>query len=147
MLAIQDGEINELDSSGKTALHHATEYGETELVSLLLAHGADVDVVDGAGEKALAYAVYNNNTEIVSMFLAHGVHIDDEVSEGKTMLVNACENMEESLVEFLLNKGADPMKVINNDSVYELLMNGDDDLLPNQNIITLLHKHKKDSLK
>lgn len=58
--AIRDGRltaenVNEIDRSGKTLLHHAAKRGHLEIVALLIAMGAKYDIKDNAGETAETY--------------------------------------------------------------------------------------------
>ena len=47
----------QVDESGRTALHWASDCGHEGVVALLLAAGAERDARDGDGMTALAYAV------------------------------------------------------------------------------------------
>ena len=53
----QGADVNARNHKGLTALHCAAKAGFTDIVALLLAHGAEVDAVDAAGETPLAAAI------------------------------------------------------------------------------------------
>ncbi len=61
----------------------AAENGHPECLSILLAHGADVDRArDVSGSTALIYAARKGHSECLSILLAHGAEVDkaNEVS-------------------------------------------------------------------
>ncbi len=53
----QGADVNVRNHRGQTALHCAAKAGFTDIVALLLAHGAEVDAADAAGETPLATAI------------------------------------------------------------------------------------------
>jgi ankyrin repeat protein len=120
------------DSPWPTPLHLAAANGQTEIVELLIAHGADirwrgpqtplhvawqrvdnVDVIrilvaNGAAPSPLLAAVYLNNVaEIESLLRADpgSIHVRDDV--GMTPLHRAAENGQAEVVKCLLAHGAD----------------------------------------
>ncbi|MBN8828099.1 MAG: ankyrin repeat domain-containing protein [Sphingobacteriia bacterium] len=58
-LITKEGNINQIDSKGRTVLHLACKDGNIKLVSLLLELGADINIVDSKGCKAIDYALSN----------------------------------------------------------------------------------------
>lgn len=59
--------INEQNNEGKTALIYASEYGETDLVKMLLKAGADSSIKDNENKTAAIWAKEWNHTEIVNL--------------------------------------------------------------------------------
>lgn len=53
--------IDETNNAGETALDFATLFGCTDLVPILIAHGADPDHVDGRGQSLLQLALAQGN--------------------------------------------------------------------------------------
>ena len=71
--------FNVADTHGVTPLMEAASYGCTEMVRLLLAHGADVNVRAGEGagyQTALKSAASNRHTEVVKLLLDNGADVD-----------------------------------------------------------------------
>ena len=66
---------------GQTPLMLASSRGHTEVVSVLLAHGADVSSKDTNGSTALIKASGENHTEVVKLLLAHGAVILGTIPE------------------------------------------------------------------
>ncbi|POM77349.1 Hypothetical protein PHPALM_5276, partial [Phytophthora palmivora] len=73
-------------SDGKTALHYAACKGKTEVVSLLLQHGADVAASDNDGLTVLHDAVTSGNTKVVSLLLDKGANVHVLSKEGHNTL-------------------------------------------------------------
>ena len=57
---------------GDTPLHHAVSYGDSELVKILLDHGADINAKDNRGQTPLKSARRRKKEEIVKLLLKHG---------------------------------------------------------------------------
>lgn len=49
-------DINQMDNTGKTALHHAALEGKKKVTGLLISHGAVTTLVDSQGKTALNLA-------------------------------------------------------------------------------------------
>ena len=60
------------EAGNYTCLMHETEHGNSEIVRLLLAHGADVTQRDKAGKTALMYAEERRRTEIARLLQEAG---------------------------------------------------------------------------
>ncbi len=84
-----DIDLNETDSSGKTALHVAAESGNAEIVSILLIRGADIDVQDKRGRTALILAVYGAKSEVVKVLssAAADISIQDDSNNSPASLI------------------------------------------------------------
>ncbi|RVE67438.1 hypothetical protein OJAV_G00103120 [Oryzias javanicus] len=66
------GEVNRRDNAGYTALHEASSRGWTQIVQILLKHGADVNCSAQDGTRPLHDAVASDNLPIVWLLLNHG---------------------------------------------------------------------------
>lgn len=64
--------VNRKDYTGATALHHAVEAENTELVRILLAAGAKVNVKDYLGDTPLSIAREAENEDIIRLLRAAG---------------------------------------------------------------------------
>lgn len=96
------------DSSGYTPLHHAAIGGHSEVVSVLLQKGAQINMTGKRGETALYLAASKGNTEVVKLLAAQGADLDRASSDGKTPLHRATMAGHAETVITLLEAGADP---------------------------------------
>jgi ankyrin repeat protein len=99
-------EVDTVDESGNTALHHATSVGDYLLVSEFLDAGADIDIKDREGRTALHLAVNNRNELLVPKLVDAGANVDDSNWEGNTALHAAAGIGNDLLVSKLLDAGA-----------------------------------------
>jgi len=72
LLVDNGSDIMAKDFAGKTALHHAIEYGMEELVGVILDLGADVSIKDGEGKTTLQMAETVGNETLVRLLVDHG---------------------------------------------------------------------------
>jgi hypothetical protein len=63
---------NATDREGDTAPHLAASAGRTDLVSYLIARGADINAVNAYGDSPVAWATDNHQTVAEQMLKAHG---------------------------------------------------------------------------
>ena len=78
LAARPDVAIDELDEWGKSALHYAALRGDSELLALLLARGADAARLDGGGSSPLHLALFNRRERIATT-LAQRLDVDLQV--------------------------------------------------------------------
>ncbi|WP_039456529.1 ankyrin repeat domain-containing protein [Candidatus Jidaibacter acanthamoebae] len=108
------------DTSGKTALHQATEAGHTKIVELLLNHSVPVQVnlLDKVrGDTALHIAADKNHLAIAKMLLDKEVDTNLCNNFGFTPLHYAVSGDHKDLVNLLLAHGADPFIQTNENKV------------------------------
>ena len=97
------------DSSGITPLHRAARWGRSNLISLLLAHGANIDTVDSwDGRTPLALAAREGFVDSVRILLTEGASVDSTDLEGCTPLHHATALNRGAVIEVLLAHGASP---------------------------------------
>ncbi|XP_018526021.1 ankycorbin isoform X1 [Lates calcarifer] len=89
LLAKKGASAVKLDSEGKSALHVAAARGQTDCLSVILAHGADLSVTDAAGFNPLHLAAKNNHIECCKKLIQSKCPIDAVDSAGKTALHHA----------------------------------------------------------
>lgn len=108
---------------GQTALHHAAQTSNPDLVELLLGLGADPSryrangmavLHDAAG--ILRYADVPHACAIIDRLLDHGVPVDQPigpggVAHGASALWLATYNRQAALVHHLIQRGADPCRM------------------------------------
>lgn len=58
-------DLNQADTSGKTALIYATFFNKSDIVKLLIQAGANKSAKDNDNRTALDYANFNKNTELI----------------------------------------------------------------------------------
>lgn len=101
-------DVNATDECGRTALARAAEKGHTEIVKLLLDHGAHANTASGGiGCTALMLAAGKGHTEVVELLLNKGADVDAINNCGRTALMEASREGHTEVVELLRNKGAD----------------------------------------
>ena len=99
---------------GMTPLHLAVIIPfdcKTEIINLLLEHGADIDAVTNKGDTAIQYAANYfaaNHSEIVKLLISKGANVNIQNAYGATLLHSASRKGDSSLVKILLSNGAKP---------------------------------------
>ena len=88
-------------------LHLAATLGKKELVTLLIAHQANVDKHDHHGCSPLYYAVAEGHTEIVQCLLSHNASVKEARGGGWTALQIAAAHGYTEVVALLLASKAD----------------------------------------
>jgi ankyrin repeat protein len=80
-----DIDVNAMDDQGKTLLHHVSP-GGTEMMELLIAHGAAVDARTRDGDTPLLLAIEKRDLSLIPMLLAHGADAGVHNNRGETPL-------------------------------------------------------------
>ncbi len=97
--------INAADDDA-TPLISASKTNSTEIMSLLISKGADIEATDGRGRTALIWASMNNNLEAIQLLIDNGVDINYETKNFATALNVAQAFKKPEAVELLLANGA-----------------------------------------
>ncbi|HZK20432.1 MAG TPA: ankyrin repeat domain-containing protein [Treponemataceae bacterium] len=84
-------DIDEIDSTGNTALHMAAEASNSELASFLLYKGADVSIKNNLGETALHAAIHKDSIDVVSLLAPISNALFAKDGKGDTSLKLALE--------------------------------------------------------
>jgi uncharacterized protein len=102
--------VNAPDKYGTTPLYKASVQGETEIVQILLAAGADPNQEIGGADEGtpLCAAASWGRTEIVRLLLQHGADPNLIERGPMTALIWAQQNGHAEATELLLAAGADP---------------------------------------
>ena len=100
--------VNHADYSDETPLCEAANYGQTEVIKLLLAApGIDVNKADKNGETPLYRAAYYGRTECVKLLLAApGIDVNKASRYGRTPLYQAGSMGHTEIVKLLKAAGA-----------------------------------------
>jgi uncharacterized protein len=99
--------INDAQPDGTTALHWAAYHDDLDLVSRLLAAGADVRATNRYGVTPLSIASQNGNAALITKFLDAGGDANASLPGGETMLMTAARTGKADAVRVLLARGAD----------------------------------------
>ena len=100
-------DVNSRDPLGGTALLDACWMGNSEIVTLLLAHGADVNAVHReSGATPLKYAVLTARPKVVEQLLAAGADVRHTFRDGETALHLAASRSNPTIIEMLLKARA-----------------------------------------
>jgi ankyrin repeat protein len=68
--------IDNMDSNGWTALHHAAYTGDFESASTLLNNGAKVNAYSNQQKTPLHFAAFNNHTQVIQLLLSFKAEIE-----------------------------------------------------------------------
>ena len=82
-------DVDELDNEGRTALHHAAQNGEVEVIKVLLDRGAEIDALDKDNRTPLHFAATERRTGAVKLLLQRGAKPNIEDRYGSTPLYSA----------------------------------------------------------
>lgn len=93
------------DGDGSKPLHVATRFAPSEMVSLLLDSGSDIDAKDNWGRTSLTNAAILNRLNTVELLLGQGADITVKDVDGKTALHWAAKNNHLEVVRVLLSTG------------------------------------------
>ncbi|KAL8998756.1 MAG: hypothetical protein Q9188_006033 [Gyalolechia gomerana] len=93
------------DGDGSRPLHVATRFAPSEMVSLLLDSGSDIDAKDNWGRTSLTNAAILNRLNTVELLLGRGADITVKDVDGKTALHWAAKNNHLGVVRVLLSTG------------------------------------------
>ncbi|XP_037608153.1 ankycorbin isoform X2 [Sebastes umbrosus] len=101
LLAKKGASAIKLDSEGKSALHVAAARGQTDCLSVILAHGADLSITDAAGFNPLHLAAKSNHIECCKKLIQSKCPIDAVDSSGKAALHHAAASGNIQIVQLL----------------------------------------------
>ncbi|KAH3757543.1 small GTP-binding protein Rab1 [Pelomyxa schiedti] len=87
---VRTNSINDMDTSGQTLLHAASNSGNTYLIKWLLSHGANVNAVDNHGGTPLLVASSSGQLESVLLLLKAGAEPTAHTDSGTNTLFYLC---------------------------------------------------------
>jgi hypothetical protein len=96
--------VNRKDGLGVTALHYAAMDGQTGLITILLAAGADVDIQGNDSLTPIHYAAQRNNIQAVQLLIEAGANVNLKSNAGHNPL-HLTRN--EKVIQALIAAGAD----------------------------------------
>lgn len=98
--------INSLDQIGCTPIYYAIEYGNIEIMKLLLENGVDTTTCNNLQCTPLQRAGYIGNFEAVKVLIEYGASVNYRNTMNKTPLHYAALGMTFDIIQLLLEKGA-----------------------------------------
>nr|XP_057910126.1 B-cell lymphoma 3 protein [Doryrhamphus excisus] len=118
--------------AGLSPLHLAVIRNHTDLSTMLLGAGADINTMDiKSGQSPLMLAVESNNAEMVHFLIESGCDVNRPSYSGNTALHSACGRGQADMVRLLLKNGADsgvknyhndtPLMVAKNKKIADIL--------------------------
>jgi ankyrin repeat protein len=116
MLAVVNrSELSRPFPDGTTPLQIATMFGRSKMIDWLVEHGVDPAKPDADGLVPLHVAVTSplgepQKIRVMESLLKHGAAIDPVDQNGRTPLHLAAASYSQAVVEFLLRRGADPLR-------------------------------------
>jgi ankyrin repeat protein len=105
---IEAPEPDDHDEDSINNLFDAIQAGNAASVSMMIAHGADVNETDDDGQTGLHIAVQNSDVETCAMLMAAKADASILDDEDFTALMRAVEIEDEDVVRTLLDGGANP---------------------------------------
>ncbi|XP_046552696.1 myotrophin-like [Haliotis rubra] len=72
--------------AGRSPIHFAADYGQNEVVELLVDNGAGIDVEDQYGITPLLSAIFEGHKDTVALLLKKGAKKNGTSPDGKTYL-------------------------------------------------------------
>jgi ankyrin repeat protein/L-ascorbate metabolism protein UlaG (beta-lactamase superfamily) len=106
LLAANSDLINDRDTAQSLPLHLAAYYGNTDIIELLLAKGADINIGDRENTSPLTIAAMLNRMEAVRLLTERGAEITARDINGEIPLICATRRANLEMVRFLIEHGA-----------------------------------------
>ena len=100
---------NITDANGNTVLHHTVHSdSSTEILEVLINHGADVNAKNDKNATALIKACNKGNVDVMNVLLRAGADLNIADANGNTVLYHAAEGDNSTeILEILITHGAD----------------------------------------
>lgn len=128
-LLINDFSFDEINSVylGMTPVMLAASLGKSEVINLLLRHGADPNVRGSDNRTALQYAAEQNRIASAKLLLAGGADINGTDDTNLSPLIMAVDRDFDELAFYLINAGADPdiQHIAGHTALIDAARNGD----------------------
>ncbi|XP_061454505.1 BCL-6 corepressor-like protein 1 isoform X2 [Rhineura floridana] len=100
----ENNDVNHRDNAGYTALHEACTRGSTDILHILLEHGANVNCSAQDGTRPVHDAVVNDNLETMWLLLSYGADPTLAMYSGQTALkLASSKGMKSFLSDYLLD--------------------------------------------
>lgn len=87
VIIIRVTELDAADEEGRTPLHVACWQGHTEVVQVLLSHGALTDAQDNENRTPLQSAAWQGHDRITELLCQHGANVSHVCDQGKWVII------------------------------------------------------------
>ncbi|HQF54674.1 MAG TPA: ankyrin repeat domain-containing protein [Fibrobacteria bacterium] len=111
---LDKGEAVDAKQGGQTALHMAAMNGKVDIISVLIARGAQVDAKDDNNSTPLMMAAMGGQLDAVKALLAQGAKIEAQNKLGENALHIAGAHGRMEVVKELIDRGANVKAATNN---------------------------------
>jgi uncharacterized protein len=105
-LLAERADPNQPEADGTTALHWAVHHDDVELVTKLLAAGANVAATNDYGSTPMSEAAVMANVTVLAALLDSGANVDSPNAEGQTALMVVARGGNTDAARLLLARGA-----------------------------------------
>lgn len=95
------------DSDKRNLLHHASQYGHSEIIEFLIQKGIEVNSLDKRGRTSLYLACYDYKIESVKILISNGAEINLSGDYNPLDMASSNSYYGTEIVEFLLENNAD----------------------------------------
>lgn len=130
LATIDKVDINFKYERGITALIQSSYFGYTNLVDILIKHGAIIDDIDNKGDTALLHSSRRGKKETSEFLINKGADINHKNKFGVTALMKAVVLMQFETIECLINMWADiNIKNNRNKSAFDIAFEDNDIIL------------------
>jgi ankyrin repeat protein len=99
-------DVNQRTADGTSALHWAVHHGNADLVSKLLAAGADANAHNDYGASPMSEAAVRGDTKIMGALLAAGASVESANADGQTALMILARTSNLEAAQLLISHGA-----------------------------------------
>ena len=103
---LDKGEALDAKQNGQTALHIAAMNGKVDILTILIARGANVNIQDDQGITPLMLAAKAGKLDAVQALVAQGAKIETQDKLGENALHIAAASGKKDVVEALVDRGA-----------------------------------------
>ena len=107
LLARDAGVVYDLDDGDNQALHHASRFGNEDIVAKLLDSNANINAKNSGQATPLELAAANGHEKVVKLLLQNGADVETATGNSGNALQSAAHNGNVALAEILILSGAD----------------------------------------
>ena len=99
-------DVNQRTADGTSALHWVVHYGDAELVTRLLAAGADANAHNDYGASPMSEAAIRGDSKLLGALLGAGANVESANADGQTALMILARTSNIEAAQLLISHGA-----------------------------------------